>query len=399
MSPRSFRGVMTALAREAARAQRQAEAAQRRQLREQEAARRRWEREQVLAQKEARAQEAADKNAELQERLTELDGILSHTLTVDDRIAFSDLRLKDDFEPFLCPQELATPAVAPEKGAFLSRVRQPNLLARRLPGVVRRYEEALAQANRDYEAAVRGHERQEEQRQARVAQSRAEHDQAHEAFLRKIEQRNREVDEFEQAYQQGAPDAISAYCSMVLERSEYPSDFPQEFRVVYVPDSKELVVEYELPSPDAIPAVAEYRYVKTRDAIDEKPRKATEVKALYQDLVASVALRTVHELFEADEPAHLQTVVFNGVVQAVDPATGKDIRPCLLSVRASRDAFLEIDLARIDKAACLRNLRAQVSSRPSEMLAVKPIVEFAMADRRFAEHDVYRLPGEILDAE
>src|SRR5207245_1270284 len=100
------------------------------------------------------------------------------------------------------------------------------------------------------------------------------------------------------------------------------------------------------------------------------------------DVVASVALRTVHEIFEADLGNHVDVVVFNGFVDAIDPATGKDVRPCLISVSATKQAFSALDLARIDRRVCLRNLGAQVSSRPEAVQAVRPIVEFDMADSR-----------------
>jgi restriction system protein len=208
---------------------------------------------------------------------------------------------------------------------------------------------------------------------------------AQQAFEQKVQQRNQEVTEFEKAYQEGDPSAISAYCTMVLERSEYPDGFPQEFRVAYVPESKQLVIEYELPNAGIVPHVAEYKYVKTKDNIEEKARKVSDIKTLYQDIVASVCLRTVHEVFEADQGKALDVVVFNGFTQAVDPATGRDIRPHLISLRVTRERFDEIDLSRVDKQACLRNLGAQVSSKPDEMLPVKPIVEFKMVDKRFVE--------------
>lgn len=81
----------------------------------------------------------------------------------------------------------------------------------------------------------------------------------------------------------------------------------------------------------------------------------------------------------------MQVVAFNGFVRAIDPATGRDIRPCLVSLRVTRERFLEIDLARIDKRICLRNLGAQVSSQPFEVQPVKPIVDFDMVDRRFVD--------------
>jgi restriction system protein len=57
----------------------------------------------------------------------------------------------------------------------------------------------------------------------------------------------------------------------------------------------------------------------------------------------------------------------------------------LVSVRAPKSHFLQINLEKIDKIACLRNLGAQVSSRPDELQAIKPIVEFDMIDKRFID--------------
>ena len=132
-----------------------------------------------------------------------------------------------------------------------------------------------------------------------------------------------------------------------------------------------------------MPAVAEYKYIKVRDAIDAKARKQAEIKELYQDVIAAIALRTIHEVFESDQDSHVEVVTFNGFVQTVDSTTGRDVRPCLVSVRTTKERFGDIDLSRIDKRACLRNLGAHVSSKPEERVAVRPIVEFNMIDRRF----------------
>jgi restriction system protein len=102
-------------------------------------------------------------------------------------------------------------------------------------------------------------------------------------------------------------------------------------------------------------------------------------------VVASVALRTIHEIFEADQARHIDVVCFNGLIQTVDPSTGKDIRPHLISVRTIRERFCELELGRVEKRLCLKNLGAQVSPRPAEAQAVKPVIEFDMVDKRFVE--------------
>jgi restriction system protein len=57
---------------------------------------------------------------------------------------------------------------------------------------------------------------------------------------------------------------------MVLGASRYPSGFPQQFRLAYVPESRQVVVECELPTVAVVPAVKSNRYVKTSDTITER---------------------------------------------------------------------------------------------------------------------------------
>ena len=179
---------------------------------------------------------------------------------------------------------------------------------------------------------------------------------------------------------------MAAYNEMVLARSEHPTEgFQQNFRIAYNPDSSELIVEYDQPEVQAIPKEAEHRYIKTKDAIESKARKPAKIKRLYQDIVASIALRTLHELFEAGQADTLALATFNGMVDTHDPTSGREVRAPIVSVRAPKMDFLGLRLEKVDKLACLRNLGAQVSNRPDELQAVKPIVEFDMVDRRFIE--------------
>jgi restriction system protein len=387
-----FGGLIIAVARDAARAQRQAEAAQRRQVREYERSLRQAERNRILSEKEARQryieeriQEVEDRNTELIERIEQLRSILPQTLTLDDTISFESLRIQEKFSPFKPPSTLTSTIPPPLVEPFLAVVKFPNWFQRLFPSTEAKHQAALAEAKEKYQTACDQHKAAEAQRETQLESLHALYEKDKTAFFSKVEQRNLEVDQFKNKYYAAEASAIIAYNTMVLERSQYPEGFPQVLRVAYAPESKELVIEYELPTPDIIPSVLECKYVKARDAIDEKPRKQTEIKDLYQDIVAATALRTIHEVFEADQGKHLVVVTLNEFVQTVDPTTGRDIRPCLVSVRVTRDRFDELDLSRIDKRSCLRNLGAQVSPRPDERVAVKPLIEFDMVDKRFVD--------------
>jgi len=98
------------------------------------------------------------------------------------------------------------------------------------------------------------------------------------------------------------------------------------------------------------------------------------VRTIYAEVLRQTALRVVHEVLEADRAAAVRTVVFNGYVSGTDPATGREVRPCLVALATSRERFLDVDLARVDTVACLAHLEARVSKDPSKFQAVEPIV-------------------------
>ena len=389
---KSFSTLVNEMGRASARAEREKQQQQRAQQREIERKKRESTRLEAQTQKDQKQRYLADRlaktedaNLALEARIEELSTILESTLNVNDTISFTTLRSTELFRQFRLPSELVDVIVEPKLETFQSRVVKPSGIGKLVPGAAKKYEEALRQAEADYQHGLSSYRLLVTQREQQIARLREEYALDKQKFEEDARKRNQEVDEFERAFKAGEPDAVLAYCNMVLERSVYPEGFPQEFRTAYLPQSKELVVEYELPGTAIVPTVSEYTYAKAKDEIKEKERKAADVKSLYQDIVAAVCLRTIHELFEADQVGNLDVVVFSGFVQTVDLATGRDIRPHLISVRTTKERFSEVNLARVEKRVCLRNLGAQVSPRPAEMQAVKPVVDFDMVDKRFVE--------------
>ncbi|MCC6261914.1 MAG: restriction endonuclease [Anaerolineales bacterium] len=365
----SFTSLMNQIAREAARS-------------EQERLTSKEAKQQYL---ENRVQKTKYLNNELAFKVEGLKNILEHALKIYGAISFDILKINDEFPKFKLPLELQKEPVTISKEEFFSKIPKPTSLEKLIPGWEKKYQATLQEAKGRYEEYEVKVEIYVAERNKKISDLQIEYSKEKEAFEQKKNQRNQEVIEFESAYKNADPTAVSSYCTMVLERSEYPDDFPQEFRVAYLPEPKEVVIEYELPHKSIVPTTLEYKYTKTKDVIDEKPRKVAEIKEIYQDIVSAICLRTIHELVKADQNNNLDVIVFNGFVNDIDPATGKDIRPCLISIRTTKDKFQEINLGKVDKKACLRNLGAQVSPRPDELMAVKPIVEFDMVDKRFVE--------------
>jgi len=73
----------------------------------------------------------------------------------------------------------------------------------------------------------------------------------------------------------------------------------------------------------------------------------------------------------------------NGIVTSTDRSTGNETTACVLSVQASREPFLAINLAKVDPKACFRQLKGVGSSKLHSVTPIAPIAELRRDDRRF----------------
>jgi restriction system protein len=361
--------------------------AQVRAQREAERTRKAYERASASAEKErkrlyveSQIAEVEALNAGLEDSVSALAAILSSTLGVDDYLDFEDLKDEPD-PPMFQPGALAVEMPLPTK----EDVPPLSWSQKLVPGAKTKHEQRLQDASDAWEKAKADHTELEAQRTEELARTQAEHDATVARIVAETEERNQEIDGFRGDFEAGKPEAIAEYFSLVLDSSSYPDGFPRSHRLAVVPESRQLVVEYELPALNVVPEVKAHRYVRARDAMEHSDRPAAQRRSIYAAVVAQVALRTLHELFEADRGEKIETVVLNGFVNTIAPATGKPVTPHLVTVRASRDRFLELDLAAVEPLACLKGLNASVSPNPAELVPVRPILEFNMVDRRFVE--------------
>lgn len=96
-----------------------------------------------------------------------------------------------------------------------------------------------------------------------------------------------------------------------------------------------MVIQYQFPGFSVIPAVSEYKYVKTGDKITQKARPVREGQERYKQVVSAVTVRSLHEVFEADRSQLVETIAFNVHVDTVNSATGKQEYPCLVTLMAT----------------------------------------------------------------
>ncbi|MEQ1854472.1 MAG: tellurite resistance TerB C-terminal domain-containing protein, partial [Chthoniobacteraceae bacterium] len=195
---------------------------------------------------------------------------------------------------------------------------------------------------------------------------------------------NTSVEQARGAYQSLNPDAILDYCDLVLSRSQYADCFPKEFELDYRAPAKTLIVEYQVPAPDNLPRLESVKFSRTKGDFIETELTKREFDQLYSDVVFQVAIRTVHELFEADEVRALDTVIFNGSVRVLNAGTGHQEDRCILSVRAGRAVFEAINLRNIEPRACFESLGGVAGAKMLDCRAVKPLGVIDRSEERFA---------------
>jgi len=366
---------------------------------------RRSEREAARSEREAqkvyldsRAEQIRSETAELDAQVEELTSVLTSTLAVDDFLDFESLRQAVAAAPFQ-PGALGTPEPQPTLFVppFIPPPPPENAPLSRgaglVPGRRAKHEAEVAESERqhrdDVEAARRVWEgekaRREEAHQGdmvawaerdgervrRLEAARSAYEDETARHLDAIETANREVDEFKRGFEAREPQAVVEYFSLVLDNSLYPEGFYHRVDVGYIPESQTLIIEKLIPGPLIVPPVKSVKYVRSRDERTEQPRSDSDRKRIYNQILCQIALRSIHEVLEADRSEALQSVEFSGFVLGVDPASGLDSKRYIVAATAERSHFLELNLVAVDPTECVKALGGKLSAKPLEGSPVK----------------------------
>jgi len=317
--------------------------------------------------------------------LAEIDAALVHILdrspVVDDSICFEDLK-----QPLQAPApERREVASSPTPPPRYDAPEPPKRLQRLKPGAVRAFEESVLHAQSEYAREMRLYWERNEWRQTRLERESGEGASATRKRVARAPRQHAEVDEFHAAVKAGDPTAVVDYLGLVLQCSRYPEGFTRAYRMVFEPGAKRLLVDYELPPLEAIPAVDAYVYNASDDRIVPSPRSAETRARLYADVVTQTTLRSICELFESDKGCLIDTIVFNGLVGWTLTLCERDPeRACLISVSVGRELFDQVNLRANARDASLEMTGARVSADPANGACVEPLMRLAdVQDTRF----------------
>ncbi len=376
--------------RRAEQARRAAERAQAQYARATEAEQKRLEKEARNAHLQAMEAEVEGRNLALAEVHSEIDSLLGATLDVDDYVDLETLRTPAQHPPF-DRSDLEIPIPAPPS---LPDPPEPVFQAPPPPSGLsglfgkKKHAEAVAAAEVDHQRAVEQWRAELEAAAERRAATARQHAQKEADRLAELQAevvryqaecaaRDQEAAERSKALDQlianlgyGTVEAVQEYVSIVLSNSVYPEHFPVTHEFTFDPGTAELQLRVLIPGPEAFPDVKTYKYTKASDSITSTSLPQREVKERYTRAVHKVALRSIHEVFEADRRGLIKAVSLEVGTNTTDRATGRAVYVPFVAAAAERDAFLEFDLAAVVPAATLDHLGAAVSKDPYNLVPV-----------------------------
>lgn len=377
-----------AAARRAEQAQRAAERAQVAAARSAQADRKRLEREARAAHVEAKQAEAESLNAGLVEHYAELDGLLEATLGVDDYVDLETLRVTAQHPPFPradLRNPLPIPAQIPEpplpvrgeitapKGRFgrKKKVAAAEAVVERLYAAdYQAWQAAMNSLPARRAAQAAEHAELERIRSKALAKATEQYESESAERERAVKEQNEELDQLIAGLGYGTVEAVQEYVGIVLANSVYPAHFPVGHESEFEPATAELTLRVSMPGPDTVPTIKAYKYTKSTDEIGETQLSQKAAKDRYAGIVHAVALRSLHEIFEADRRGLIRSISLELGTETISPATGQETYIPFVAVAVDRDSFDELDLSEIVPAATLQHLGAVVSKNPHGLIPI-----------------------------
>lgn len=342
--------------------------------------RKKYEKELQAAHVASQLAEVDSMNSQINDTFNELEGLLQSTIDVDDFVDLELLRKSEKNTPFDKP-ELEAPLSKPDKPRLPL---EPSYKAPEKPkgffGKKKKLEAATAIAKQTYENAKANWEKDVTDLQSKYqadANSYVNAEKARivklakekERFLQELKQYNKDLDQFISNLAYGAVDAIQEYVTMVVENSNYPDHFNVTHEFSFETTSAELSMKVAVPPPSCFPSIKSCKYVKASDEIKETPLSKTELKKRYCSAVYQVAIRSLHEIFEADRRGLIKTISLEVGTNDNDPATGISGFIPFVGTSAERETFVEFDLSSVVPHATLTHLGAAISKDPTSLIA------------------------------
>ena len=241
-----------------------------------------------------------------------------------------------------------------------------------------------------------------------VSKRRAEYVEAVELYNQKLEKYNDDKRQYEKDRENednsfldfigratnGNTDAVQQIYKHILESIELPFEFKLTGETEYHPDNNTLLMDVLLPARKDLPDIKSIKWIKSKHEVKVTHQTDAYMQKYYDSVIYQMVLLVIHHcLSHKTKAVYPSVIVFNGYVQTTDPATGKSITPCILSVSTTRDDFKELVLNAIDAKAWFKEANGVAAAKIYKTTPILPIQKLDKTDHRFV--DGYEVMREV----
>ena len=340
----------------------------------------RLEKEAKAAHVVAMEADVEERNFELASIYDEIECLLTATLSVDDYVDLETLRRTSEDTPF-DRSDLEVPTKPPAK------IPEPDEPMLTLPGPPKGFfgrkkkhamaiasaEVAHSEAHATWERkmeAVQVRRKKDDDRYARAERDRiATLAKERARFDAEIAEHNERIDTLITNLGYGTPEAIQEYVSIVVSNSVYTEHFQVKHSFTFEPATAELKMRVLVTPPSSFPSVKAYKYKKSSDEITTTSLSQKESRDRYSSAVYQVAIRSFHEVFEADRRGIIRLIALEVGTEDTVPAIGKIKYIPFVAAAAERSPFIEFNLSAVIPAETLKHLGATISKNPYGLVA------------------------------
>lgn len=207
-----------------------------------------------------------------------------------------------------------------------------------------------------------------------------------ENFIAKQNTHNKAVDVRIEKFKNKDAAEIEEYFKNSVFLSTYPIVWEKEIDLSYNSNNKTIVIDYKLPTIEEIYNVDKINYSVTKNEYNKVLFKDKFLNQTYNDILYQICLRTIYEIFSLDiELNCVNSVTFNGIISAIDGASGKTKTACILSLMTTAENMENIDFINVNAKECFKSLKGIGAAELSSITPIMPIRNIDKNDKRFID--------------
>lgn len=239
----------------------------------------------------------------------------------------------------------------------------------------------LENDRKEREAKLRIFEEELENISKRSAKLKQLVEETYKTYQDKQEDKYNQFNYLKDQYEALTEKGIINYLTFLLKDSWYSFEFQRKVQMEFDVNTGILVVNYLLPQKDVIPNEGKNKKEDEWIKLSE-----TKYKKVIENILYSIVIRTLSELFLYDYKKVVNSICFNGISNDRNISTGNYEEKYILSINVTREQIEKLDLNYIEPKECFKYLKGVSATKLYELTEIKPIITPKFDDKRFIEN-------------